>query len=108
MSKDNFKVSTPLIHSPDAGESGLLNLYDQSNPDINLFNMVDDEVIKLSGSQILYFKYLGNETSFDKIYLEDRNKVIAKDPILVVGHYDPKIIEENLSEFGIELTNDQL
>jgi hypothetical protein len=108
MSKENFKVSTPVIYTPESGESGLLNLYDQSNPDINLFNMIDDEAIKLTGSPILYFKYLGNETSFDKIYLEDRNKIIAKEGILVVGHFDPKIIEENLSEFGIELTNDQV
>ena len=26
----------------------------------------------------------------------------------MVGHYDPRPIEENLSEFGIELTNDQI
>ena len=39
--------------------------------------------------------------------MEERNKPIAKEPITVWGHYEPRVLEENLSQFGIELTNDQ-
>ena len=42
------------------------------------------------------------------MYMEERNKPIAKEPIIVYGHYEPKVLEENLSQFGIELTNDQI
>ena len=47
-------------------------------------------------------------TDYDAIYLEQRNKQVTKDSILVYGHYDPKVIEEPLTQFGIELTNDQV
>ena len=40
--------------------------------------------------------------------MEARNKPIATDPIVVHGHYEPKVLEENLTEFGIEISNDQL
>ena len=40
--------------------------------------------------------------------MEARNKPIATDPIVVHGHYEPTVLEENLTQFGIELTNDQL
>lgn len=104
---DKFKVTTPMIHSPDAGEGGLLNLFDQTNPDINFFNMIDDEIIKLSGSRFLLFKYLGIG-DLDNTYMEDKDKLVSKEPIEIVGHYDPKVVEQNMSEFGIEITNDQL
>jgi hypothetical protein len=109
MSNDNFKVRPtpdPLPHIEDSG--GLLNFFDPRNPDINLFNLVDDEMIKISGSQLLYYKYTQGEGQFDEVYMEERNKSILVEPILVYGHYEPKVMEENLSQFGIELTNDQL
>ena len=40
--------------------------------------------------------------------MEERDKVIHSQPIEIFGHYNPTPIEENLSQFGIELTNDQL
>ena len=109
MAKDNFKVSiTPpaMPHLEDT--DGSLNFFDAENPDINLFNLVDDELIKISGSEILYYQYLQGEDQYDEVYMEARNKPVAKDPVLVYGHYEPKVLEENLSQFGIELTNDQL
>ena len=40
--------------------------------------------------------------------MESRNKPISKTPITVHGHYDPVAMSEELTQFGIELTNDQL
>ena len=104
---NNFKVTTNMPPVPEGEGNSLLNFFDQENADINLFNLVDDELIKISGSELYYYKYFQSE-EFDDVYLESRNKPIASDPILVHGHYEPKALEENLSEFGIELTNDQL
>ena len=109
MANKNFKVAVtpaPLPHLEDT--DGLLNFFDPTNPDINLFNLVDDELIKISGSQILYYEYVQGDDQFDEVYMEARNKPVSKVPVLVYGHYEPKVMEENLSQFGIELTNDQL
>ena len=109
MGNDNYKANGPSVTIPHIEEStGQLNFFDPANPDINLFNLVDDELIKISGSEILYFPYMQGESQFDDVYMEERNKPIAKEPVIVYGHYEPKVIEENLSQFGIELTNDQI
>ena len=86
---------------------GSLNLFDLNNPDINLFNAVDDELIKVSGSKILVYTYEHDE-NYDELFDERRSKAINPFPKVVWGHYDPRAIEENLTEFGIEITNDQI
>jgi hypothetical protein len=109
MSKENFKVGVTPPPLPEIEEGdGRLNFFDPTNPDINLFNLIDDEMIKISGSEILYYSYLQGNTQYDEVYMEARNKPISKEPVLVYGHYEPKVLEENLGQFGIELTNDQL
>jgi len=108
MVKKPLRVTTkvPPLENLDP-EDNILGMYDPNNPDIQLFNLIDDEVIKLGGSKILYYKYLrGNQ--FDEVYHEDRTKVLSKEPIVVYGQYDPKIIEEELGEFGVEVVNDQI
>ena len=42
-----------IVQSDDA--DGTLNLFDLNNPDINLFNAIDDELIKVSGSKLRIF-----------------------------------------------------
>lgn len=74
--------------------------------DQNLFNIIDQEQIKLAGSPLLVYKY-HQEVQVDDVYGEERNKTIALEPIRVYGHYEPKPIEENLTQFGIELVNNQ-
>lgn len=108
MKNKNYKVTTKLPELPDLdGGEGLLNLFDQDNPDINLFNLVDDEMIRLAGSKFQFYKYYQTD-EYDEVYMESRNKPISKTPITVHGHYDPVAMSEELTQFGIELTNDQL
>ena len=108
MAKKNWKVTTKLQELPDLdGEDSLLSLFDQNNADINLFNLVDDEMIRLAGSKFSFYKY--NQTDdFDPVYMESRNKPIAKIAITVHGHYDPISMSEELTQFGIQMTNDQI
>tara|TARA_R110000796_G_scaffold153252_1_gene269761 strand:+ start:3373 stop:3954 length:582 start_codon:yes stop_codon:yes gene_type:complete len=108
LNRKNYKVSTELPELPDLdGEDSILSLFDQTNPDINMFNLVDDEMIRLAGSKMYFYKYYQTE-DFDPVYMEARDKPVAKDPIVVHGHYDPVSMGEELTQFGIELTNDQL
>jgi len=104
---NNFKVGIKMPPLPEVVENSQLNLFDPGNPDVNLFNLVDDELIRLSGSEFLYYKYF-RSVDYDEVYGEDRSKPLNKEGVLVHGHYEPRVLEENLTEFGIELTNDQL
>lgn len=108
MDNKNFKVSHKIIPLPEETMESGLNLFDPLNPDINMFNSIDDEAIRLSGSKMYLYKYFQSKENYDDVYMEDREKVISREPITVVGHYEPSVIEEHLSQFGIEITNDQL
>jgi len=109
MAKKTYKVKVevPPLADIDQLSDSELNLFDPQNPDISLFNLVDDEIIKLSGSKLNYYKYYRNE-DYDPVYMEARDKPVASEPVTVYGHYDPRVLEENLTQFGIEVTNDQL
>jgi len=74
--------------------------------DQNLFNILDQEQMKLAGSPLLVFKYF-QTVEIDDVYGEERSKAISVEPIRIYGHYEPRPVEENLTQFGIELTNDQ-
>lgn len=105
---ERFKVTTPPTTTvQDSNESSVLSLFDKNNPDKNLFNLVDDELIKLSGSEILLFKYMKSD-DVDDVYMEARQKTIMREPIKLFGNYDPRPIEETLTQFGVEIQNDQV
>ena len=108
MAKKNYKATTKLPELPDLDEGeSLLNLFDQENPDINLFNLVDDEMIRLAGSKFYFYKYYQSQ-DFDEVYMESREKPISRQAFTVHGFYEPTSMSEELTQFGIELTNDQL
>ena len=109
MNKDNrFKVGIEMPPLPTIEDSTELSLFDPKNPDLGLHNLIDEEQIRLAGSKILYYKYFQSEGTIDPIYMEERMKTLHSEPIVVFGHYNPSPIEENLTQFGIELSNDQL
>ena len=56
MSNKNFRVNISVPEIPESEDSEL-NLFDPGNPDITLFNLVDEEQIRLAGSKIDYYKY---------------------------------------------------
>ena len=87
--------------------AGELNMCDVNNPDTGLFDTIDGEMIQLAGSELLIFRYTRDE-NYDTVYEEHPGKVIYHKPVQVFGHYDPRPVEEELNEFGIELSNDQI
>lgn len=80
-------------------------LFNKSS-DRNLLNIIDEEQFRLGGSPLMIYKYYQNK-EIDDVYGEERNKTISVEPIKVYGHYDPRPIEENLTQFGLELVNNQ-
>lgn len=102
----NFGKFNSKLDLPNADDyESPFKLFNKIN-DQNLFNIIDSEQIKLAGSPLMYYKYYQN-MEIDDVYGEQRNKAISFEPVKVYGHYEPKAIEENLTQFGIELTNDQ-
>lgn len=102
----NFSKFKSNLNLPDTDEyESPFRLFNKV-ADQNLFNIVDQEQIKLAGSPLLVYKYF-QSVDIDDVYGEERSKSIAVEPIRIWGHYEPKPIEENLTQFGIELTNDQ-
>ena len=104
----NFHVLQDMDPIEEFEGNDLLNLFDPDNPDIGFFNLLDEENIRLAGSPLLYYKYYQSDQQFSEVYREAREKPIARQAITVNGHYEPTVIEEQLSEFGIELQNDQM
>lgn len=106
--KKQFRTSNKIIGDISQTENDLLNLYDLDNPDIELFNLIDDELIRVSGSKVYLYKFHRREGLKDELYGEDSMKAIDVTPIALWGHYDPQPIEESLTEFGIEMQSEQL
>lgn len=102
----NFGKYKSNLNLPTADDyESPFRLFNKLN-DQNLFNIIDSEQIRLAGSPMMYYKYYQNKET-DDVYGEERNKTISVEPVKVYGHYEPRPIEENLTQFGIELTNDQ-
>lgn len=102
-----YRVTTPPESFPEVESGSPLSLFDRSNPDKNLFNLIDDEIIKLSGSEVLLYKYSKSD-DHDEVYMENKRKAISSQPVILFGHYDPRVVEENLTQFGVEVQNDQV
>jgi len=107
-SKKQFRAKTKIVGDTATEYNDLLNLYDLDNPDIELFNLVDDELIRLGGSRILLYRFFRNRTLVDDVYEEASQKPISDTPVVLQGHYEPQALEENMTEFGIEVGTDQL
>ena len=111
MKNKNYKVTTKLPELPDLDEGeGLLNLFDQDNPDINLFNLVDDEMIRLAGSKFLSYKYYQTNDqlfTFNKSYIERKlgRSVIPGDvikPMFQEQKYEVfEVVEDSFEAYGV-------
>lgn len=100
-----YRVTTPPTNFPEERDTRL-SLFKKKN-DKNLFNLIDAENIKLSGSRVKVFKYVPSN-DIDEVYQESRQKTIAHEPVTLWAHYDPRPVEENLTQFGVEMQLDQV
>ena len=59
-------------------KNGSMRMFDKDNPDIQLFNMIDDELIRLSGSELYIYKYEVDENFDDIVWGESCLKRFAR------------------------------
>ena len=85
----------------------MLNQFDPDNQDLKFMNSLDQEHIHLAGSPMFIYKSYQSK-NFDPVYMESKDKPIALEPIKVWGHYEPRAIERELTEFGLTIENDQI
>ena len=52
-----FKANEKRLVPQPPSKSGSMRMFDLDNPDIDLFNMIDDELIRMSGSELYIYKF---------------------------------------------------
>ena len=82
--------------------SGSLQQFDPNNPELNLFNQWDEEVIRIGGSPIYYYEVMIQPNTLDPLWREDRGKIFASQPIEIYGYYDPIPSQQFQNVFGID------
>lgn len=86
----NFKVT------------GSMQQFDPSNPEHDLFNLWDQEVIEIGGSPLEYYDIFINVPDIDTLYVEARDKIWSQIPICIYGWYEPIPSSNMLGTFGID------
>ena len=82
--------------------AGTLSQLLPDSPTNELFNEWDQELIRLGGSPILYYKVFIPRSGVDEQYMECRTKVWSQTPIELFGMYDPIPSQLNQGLFGID------
>ena len=81
---------------------GNLKLFDTKNVDQDLMHSIDQEVIELSGSPVFYYKVYIDQSNYDSLYGESRNKIRRQDGIELIAHWEPVTPTQDLQTFGID------
>jgi len=82
--------------------AGSLQQFDPQNPEHDLFNLWDEEVIKIGGSPIFYHEVFIDPNTVDPLYRESRSKVYADEGVELYGFYDPIPQQQFQNVFGID------
>lgn len=93
------------IKNPDGSTynvTGMLQQYDSSNVEHELFNVWDQEVIEIGGTPILYYELFINVNNIDELYVEARDKLWSQHPIQLYGYYDPIPSQNAMGAYGID------
>lgn len=82
--------------------SGSVQQYDPSNPEHDLFNLWDEEIIRIGGSPIMYYEVFINTGDIDTVYNEARNKIFSNNPVQLYGLYEPIRSQNQMMAFGFD------
>ena len=100
-----------MIKNPDGtpyNVAGSLQQFDPENPEHDLFNVWDDEAIKIGGSPIFYYEVFIQEQTVDPIYLEDRGKIYSNCPVKLWAVYEPITSQNYMNAFGFDSPDEML
>jgi hypothetical protein len=100
-----------MIKNPDGTPyrpTGSLQQFDPENPEFDLFNSFDQEVIQIAGTPIFYYEVFIQSQTVDPLYVEDRGKLWSNNPITIYGYYDPIPSQNMMTTFGIDAPDELL
>lgn len=76
--------------------------FDPDNPEHELTNLWDSEVIQFAGSPLFYYEVFIQMNTIDELYQEDRGKLYSNIPTELRGFYEPITSQNAQGEFGID------
>lgn len=87
---DNAKDDGDMIKNPDGTpyELGQIGHYDHKNPDHELFDSYDQEMIDIAGADIDYYRVVV-DSNVDPIYHEQRQKLFLQQPVRLQSVWEP-------------------
>jgi hypothetical protein len=88
--------------------SGTLQQFDPENPEHDLFNLWDQEVIEIGGSPLFYYEVFININNIDELYVESRDKLWSQHPICVHAYYDPIPSQNMMGAFGFDSPDEMM
>lgn len=101
-----------MIRNPDGScfqLTGSLQQFDpQENPEIELFNNWDSEIIRQGGSPIFYYEVMIQPNTVDPLYVEDRGKIWSTHPVQLWCFYDPQPNQNAQGLFGIDAPDEMI
>ena len=87
---------------------GSAQQFDPNNPEINTFNLWDQELIQRTGAPVIYYEvYIQTSNTVDELYWEDRGKLFSNVPIQLWALYEPVTQQNFQSSYGID-SNDEI
>lgn len=81
--------------------NGIFSVYDPTNPDRQLFDIVEQEVIQLSSPPLKYYKLNHIQNNIDELYGEVRRKDAFNEAVTIYGRYESPGKEQELTSFGL-------
>lgn len=82
--------------------AGTRQQFNDRNVDLQLFDLWDQEAIKIGGTPIYYYEVFIQPQTTDPIYLEDRGKLYSTHPVELWGVYDPLPATNTQTAFGYD------
>jgi hypothetical protein len=99
------------IKNPDGSDyetAGSVQQFDPENPEFNLFNLWDEEIIRIGGSPIFYYEVFIQSGTVDPMYWEDRGKIFSNTPVQLWALYEPTPSQNAQGVFGIDSPDEMM
>ena len=93
------------IYKPDGKPycpTGSLQQFDDGLPERSLFDLYDEETIRLGGSPLFYYELFIDANNIDPLYVESRAKIYSQNPIQLWCVYEPIPSQNMQTAFGID------
>jgi hypothetical protein len=88
--------------------AGTRQQFNDLSADLSLFDIWDQEAIRIGGSPIYYYEVFIQEQTTDPIYLEDRGKLYSTNPVELWCFYEPVQSTFAQTAFGIDSMADEM